>query len=370
MLVAGLLAAIPAIALTDRSLGDRAPWRSGRVRRQEAEALARGRDAMSRGRFRLAIRVVSGIGPGSPSEAEALTIRGLAEANLEEVGPARRDLERSWRLRPSAAAARVLAAIYLSAGETERGFQMLMNASRLDPADYRPWHAMGELVHLPLRRYEPAIAAFQEALRRRPGHLESRVGLIDALVKFHRPRDAEGLLDGVMRERPEDPRVAALAAEVALELGRDREAARLLDHALSIDPDHRESLLLQARRQVRGGHPREAMALAERACAIEPNDPAALALLGSIQASLGLKEQAASSQDRRRRVERWNQQIEVLTRAILERPDDPEPRWRLGRTAAEAGRTDLAIQSYRAALAVAPDCRPARQGLSDLRALP
>jgi tetratricopeptide (TPR) repeat protein len=225
---------------------------------------------------------------------------------------------------------------------------------------------MGELVHLRLRRYEPAIAAFQEALKRLPGHLQSRIGLVEALVRIHRPADAEPILDGVLRERPDDPRVATLAAEIALELGRDQDAARILERSLSIDPDHREALILKARLQLRQGHPRESLAAAERACSLEPNDMAALGLLSSIQQTLGLKEQAARTQDRRHRVEQWNQRIERLMQAILESPDDPEPRWRLGQAAAEAGRKTLAIQSYQAALALAPDCQPARQGLIDL----
>jgi tetratricopeptide (TPR) repeat protein len=364
--IIGVVAAIPGLWLADRWLGDRAPWRPGARRRQEVEALARGHALLDQGRFRQAIRAVSAIRSGSASEAEALTIRGLAEASLEEVGPARRDLERAWRLQPNAAAARVLAAIYLSAMETERGFQMLLSASRIDPEDYRPWHAMGELVHLRLRHYEQAIGAFREALKRRPGYLESRIGLADALVGSHRPQEAESVLRGVLQERPDDPRVTTRAADVALELGRDQEAARFLERALAIDPDHRAALILQARLQLRRGRPREALPAAERACALEPNDPMALGLLATIQAALGLKDQAARTQDRRHRVERRNQRIDDLLHAILEHPDDPEPRCRLGRAAAEAGMRTLAIQSYQAALALAPDCRPARRGLIDL----
>jgi tetratricopeptide (TPR) repeat protein len=365
VLVIGV-AAISALFLADRYLGDRAPWRAGAQRREEVEALARGHALLDQRRFRQAIRAVSAIRSGSPSEAEALTIRGLAEASLEEVGPARRDLERAWELRPNAAAARVLAAIYLSALETERGFQMLLSASRIEPDDYRPWYAMGELVHLRLRRYEQAIAAFREALKRRPDHLESRIGLADALIQFHRPQEAEPILKGVLQERPHDPRVAVRAAEVALELGRDEEAAGFIERARSIDPDHREALILEARLQLRRGRPREALAAAERACSLEPNDAAALGLLGSIQAALGLKEQSDRTRHRRQQVEREDQEIEALTREILKNPGDSGPRWRLGRVAARSGRTTLAIQSYQAALAITPDCQPARQGLIDL----
>ncbi len=366
ILIIGVVAVFSGLWGADRYLGDRAPWRSGARQREDGEALSRGHAFLDLGRFRQAIRAVAGIRGGRPAEAEALTIRGLAEASLEEVAPARRDLERAWELRPNAAAARVLAAIYLSALETERGFQMLLSASRIDPDDYRPWYAMGELVHLRLRRYEQAIAAFREALKRRPGHLESRIGLAEALIKFHRPQEAEPILKSVLEERPDDPRVAVRAAEVALELGRDEEASGFLERSLAIDPDHREALILRARLQLRQGRPREALAAAERACSLGPNDAAALGLLGSIQAALGQREQADRTRRRRQEVEREDQEIEGLTREILKNPRDPELRCRLGQVAARSGRTPLAIQSYQAALALAPDYQPARQGLIDL----
>ncbi len=366
ILVVGVVAAVAGVALADRFLGDRSPWRALLRDRRDVEALSHGHAFLEQGRFRRAILAVAKVREGSPSEAEALTIRGLAEAELEEVVPARRDLERAWQLQPNAAAARVLAAIYLSAMETERGLQMLLSASRIDPQDFRPWYAMGELVYLRLRRYEQAIGAFGEALKRLPGHVESRIGLVEALIKLHRPEEAEPILKGVLETRPDDPRVATLAAEIALELGHDQDAERFLARSLTIDPDRREALILQARLKVRQGRPRDALAVAERVCTLEPNDPAALGLLASIQATVGLKDEAARTQQRRRQVEEWNRQIEALLHMILERPDDPELRCRLGQTAARAGQKTLAIQSYRAALALAPDSQPARQGLVDL----
>ncbi len=243
---------------------------------------------------------------------------------------------------------------------------MLLNASRLDPKDFRPWYAMGEVVYLRLRRYEQAIEAFQESLKRRPEHLESRIGLVDALVKSHRPEEAEPILNAVLSERAEDPRVLTLAAEIALELGKDPDAARLLERSLSIEPERRETLILQARVQLRQGRRRDALAVAERACALDPNDLAALGLLNSIQSALGMKEQAAQTLARRHDVEERSKQIETLMKAILEKPSDAELRCRLGRTAAEAGMQPLAVQSYQAALALVPDYPPARQGLIDM----
>jgi tetratricopeptide (TPR) repeat protein len=335
-------------------------------RRAEADALARGHAYLEEGRFRRAILEVSRVREGSPSEAEALTIRGVAEASLEEVAAARLDLERAWKLCPNAAAARVLAAIYFSANETDRGSQMLQSASRIDPSDFRPWHAIGELVYLRFRRYKEAIEAFQQALQRRPGHQESRRGLVEALVKSHHPQEAEPILKGLLAERPDDARLLTLAAEVASELDRSQDADRFLERSLAIDSDRQDSWILQARMRIRQGRLKEALSAAERASALKLNDPVPLALVSSIQAALGLKEEAARTLSRRQAVERRNREIENLTHEILERPDDLELRCRLGRMAGDAGMKNLAIQSYQAALALAPDCGPARQGLIDL----
>src|SRR5262249_51440933 len=206
------------------------------------------------------IQVVSRIGAGSPDEAEALAIRGLAHAGLEEVAPAQQDLERAWRLRPTPIVAKVLAAIYLSAYEHERGLQMLKHASQLDPTDFPPWYAMGEAVYLRLHRYDEAIKAFQEALQRRPGHVDSRIGLADALLESHRPDEAERALEGVLTERPDEPRVLTLAAELAWEAGRHPDALPSLERVLSLDPDHRAALILHPPFRFRRGATRQAAA--------------------------------------------------------------------------------------------------------------
>jgi tetratricopeptide (TPR) repeat protein len=356
--------------LVDRHLGNTAPWRKWARDRHELDALARGGRFLEEGRNRRAIQTVSVIDARSRHRPEALAIRGLAEAALEEVGPARRDLERSWAARPNPDTARVLAAIYLSAYENERGLQMLLNASRLDPSDFRPWYAMGQLVYLRLRRYDRAIEAFQEALKRLPDHVESRVGLIDALLKSHRPEQAESTLSGLLRERPDDSKVLTLAAHLAAARGRDHDALGYLEKSLAFDPEDREAVILHARLLLRSGRLRDALSQADRAVALEPRDQTALGLLGTIQAALDMKEESSRTLARRRAVERDNELMEGLMRQILDRPDDPALRCRLGEAAKKAGMKPLAIQCYQAALAIEPGCDSARRGLIELGALP
>jgi len=203
-------------------------------------------------------------------------------------------------------------------------------------------------------------------LKRRPTHLESRIGLIQALVEGHHPEEADPLLNSMLRERPDDPKILILAVRLAEEMGRQQDAERFLERALFQDPDHREGLLLRARALFGKGRTREALRDAERALALGPMDLGALHLVGLIQSALGLKERAAQTVARRREVGQRLTRIDELSQEIAQRPNDPEPRWRLGRVAVEAGMTSLAVQCYQAALAQDPNCEPARQGLREL----
>jgi tetratricopeptide (TPR) repeat protein len=303
---------------------------------------------------------------GSPHECEALVIQGTALATLEELGPARQTLERAWQLRPSNDAARILAAIYLGSNENDRGLQMLLEASRLDPSDFRPWYAMGESVYLRLHLHDLAIEAFRKSLKRRPAHTESRIGLVDALVRSYRFEEAAPMLEQVLKEQPDSPRVLALAAELALESGDEPRAARHLTDALAIDPDHLQSLLLHARLLFRQGRRQEALPEAEHASNLDPNDLTALTLLSSIQSSLGLGQQAEQTLAREREVHQRVELMDMLTKQIKENPRAPEPRWQLGQLAVRANLKPLAIQSFQAALAQAPDFEPAYKALIEL----
>jgi cytochrome c-type biogenesis protein CcmH/NrfG len=80
-----------------------------------------------------------------------------------------------------------------------------------------------------------------------------------------------------------------------------------------------------------------------------------------------LKARAAATSQRHRQARERSEQIQRLSSEIQKRPKDPEPRLRLGRLAAEAGMTSLAIHSFEAALALDPSSQAARAGLLALR---
>lgn len=352
------------LAVQNRNAARRAA--DAKREQEEQAALAQARSFLEKGEPPRAIRAVARIPQSSAHHAEGLTIKGLALAALQETGPARQVLEEAWRLHPNGDAARVLAAIYLSANENERGLQMLLEASRLEPDDFRPWYAMGESVYLRLQRYDRAIDAFHESLKRQPDHVESQIGLIETLLRTHRIEEATPWVARVSGKRPDDPRVLALTGEFAMESGDKERAARDLERALALDPDHRQALILHARLLFGQGRRREALPEAERACSLDPNDVSTLTLLSTIQTSLGLREEAEKTLALKDQVKQRTELMEKLSREIMEHPELPEPRWRLGQLALQGNMTSLAIQSYLGALAQAPSYEPARRALLDL----
>jgi tetratricopeptide (TPR) repeat protein len=340
-------------------------WRSGTD--LSARAIIEGRDFLKKGKLRRAIHAVSNIRSGDSEEADAWAIRGMAYAALEDVTAARMALERAWGMKRDPMTAKVLSAIYLAADETDRGLQLLQAAAKLDPSDFRPWYAIGEMVFRRRGHNEEAAEAFSSALRRLPSHVKSRIGLIDVLLKLQRLDQVRPTLQSLRAERPDDPEVLILAVRLALATGDQGQVERDLDRVLSTDPDRSEALFLRAQYYFRAGRTDPALTDVKRALGLSPNDLAALNLLASIQSRLGQKAEASATAARRRQVEERSVRITELSRQIAKTPDDPLLRCRLAALAAEAGLFQLARQSYQAALALDPHCDPARQGLLALR---
>jgi tetratricopeptide (TPR) repeat protein len=335
---------------------------------ESRKAIAWGRSELQRGRPDLALRAISRVPLKRPWDVDVLAIKGLALAAMNRPEQARPYLERSLALdRRQPMVAKVLAAVYFTANEPDRGFHLLETAARLDQRDFRPWFAAGDII---LRfRYPPdkAVTAFREALRRRPDHEESRIGLVDALLATGETDEATGLLEEIRRDHPADPRVLCLAARHARLLGHTDDMGRYAAEALEQDPGRQEALVLRAQALHLTGQHAEALPLAERAVSQAPDDLQALHILATIEGALGLKERAAATSKRHRQARERSEQIQRLSSEIQKRPKDPEPRLRLGRLAAEAGMTSLAIHSFEAALALDPSSQAARAGLLALR---
>src|SRR5262249_35738611 len=156
---------------------------------------------------------------------------GLALAQLNQLKSARQALERALRLQPNQPeAAKILAAICLSTGDTGQGLEYLETAARLDPKDFRPWYAMGK-GYRDLGELGRASQAFQEAVRLDPSDREARAELIDVLLQGNRPDEATPRLTEALRDQPQDARILGLAAIHARDQARPDEAIDFADRA-------------------------------------------------------------------------------------------------------------------------------------------
>jgi tetratricopeptide (TPR) repeat protein len=330
------------------------------------EAIARGEELLKKGHSRRALASVSGVREDGPWQADLLAVRGLALSALGEIEPSRQALERSWSLHPSQPmVAKVLAAIYFSRSESVKGMEYLEKAARLDPGDFRPWYAIGE-AFVRLGQPEEAARAFRYALDRKRDHVESQIGLMSILVVTRPPEESSHLLAELLRSRPDDPKVMVLAAWHERALGHAEGALRYANRAVDIDPNMVEAVALRAQLNRATGNSSQALADAERAIELDPNSRAGLNLLAQLQAAAGQTASSQATMARHRKVIERSEQIRKLTAQIEQHPDNPEPRWKLGQVAAEGGLNHLASQSYQAALAVDPQCRPALEGLRSL----
>jgi len=347
-------------------------WWIGVVRpaRTEAEArasIAMARDALQRGQPATALRAVARVPESGPWAADVLTIQGMAFAALEQPDDARPLLERSLAIDPKQPmAAKVLAAVYFSDNERDRGLAMLTRAASIDPSDFRPWFAAGDVLLRFLNRPVEAVDIFREAIRRRPEDEGSRAGLASALLALGNVEDAAPLIDSLLREFPNDPATLRLATTRARILGQHDYVERYAGQLLAKAPDDVEVLVLRARSLLESGRGAEALGDAERAAALASDNLGALHLLAAIENALGLKERAAATALRHRSALEIAARIDRLRNEVRKRPNDLTLRCRLGETAAQGAKIALARKSFLAAVALDPGCKAAREGLAAL----
>jgi tetratricopeptide (TPR) repeat protein len=336
----------------------------------QGNEVERARELLDHGRPDLALAALSRIKEDGAGGPEGLTLAGRALLESGRIAQARRALERSLSLKlDQPDAAKLLASIYLASGDGQRGLVMLRKAAELEPNDFRPWYAMGKVYH-DLGNLTESGEAYTQALQRSPPPVEakeSRIGRVRALLDGRHAASASADLEALLEAAPADSRILSLAARHANDLGRTDEARKFADRALAVEPAEFEALLVRSRLAFLAHEPQRAIEDLEKALTLRPYDVATIQLLLQAQQSLGLSEQAAATQQRADRARARVAEMDRLTREIARRPEDPEPRWRMGQAAMEGEMYTLAYQCFRAALDLDPRFQPARDSLERLR---
>jgi tetratricopeptide (TPR) repeat protein len=227
----------------------------------------------------------------------------------------------------------------------------LLRWAELDPRDGRAHRFMG-LIYKDLDQTSPAIAGYEEALRRElaPAVVEEvKEELAECLVAQSHYERALALLEGRADRSDEVPKLVALRAESLWGLGRTSEAQALLDQALANHARAPELLLLRAKVYLHTNEAEAAIPLLERAVEIDRHDYAARYQLAQAYQAQGRRADAA---EQRRLADQTKESLLQLTNLVKkasDKPWDASVRTRLAETCQMLGKPDLAAMWLRAA---------------------
>lgn len=146
-------------------------------------------------------------------------------------------------------------------------------AANSAPQNADLWFLLGYAARLD-QRYQLSLDSYNRGLKRQPNSVHGLAGLAQTYAKMGRDKEAEQLLDRVVKENPKDANSLQLAGE--LMLSSDPQASlTLLNRAEAIHPSPHTDLLISHAYQ-RLGQSDEATRYLNRAKSLAPRDPEVL----------------------------------------------------------------------------------------------
>jgi tetratricopeptide (TPR) repeat protein len=255
-----------------------------------------------------------------------------------------------------AEAHRLLGVAYFDVGDLARSDTHLRRAAELVGDDARPDRILGAICR-EAKDHDGAIRHYQESLRReagRPGQLkpsdrqEVLLELAACQAKLLRHDDALATLQAA----DETPDSLALAAECHQGLGDARRADEWLGRALALDPNHYPSLLAAGWLALESNDPAKAVELLERALEQRPRDPSLHYKLSRAHQSLGHDEMAERYARTFEELEELGQEYAKLLERAMQQPKQPDTCFQLGLAAERIGMSDEAASWYRVTLSL------------------
>ncbi len=137
------------------------------------------------------------------------------------------------------------------------------------------------------RSYGEALRYFREAVEADPHAVPPRLNLARTLLAMNHPADARAVLEGVLRDQPEDADGLLLLSIVCHSEGRIDQAIALQRRAAGEAPDHPLVFPALGGALLEAGHNEEAIAAYRQALRVQPADPAVHADLGLLLARTG-----------------------------------------------------------------------------------
>lgn len=213
-----------------------------------------------------------------------------------------------------------LARILLETYRLEPAAIVLDRWARDAPQDPRPWLWMFEIDR---RRSatERGIEHLNEAIRREPSR-EPRLMLARLLVEAHRFEEAQTLLEGLVKEQPDEPESLVLQARCFVALAQPEAAQANLDRALKLDPQHRQGLSELSALELGRNRAEVALTLIDRALRLDPYDPDAHYRRGQALDRLGRRSEADLARSRANQLRSDQADLVAIQKRFNERPDD------------------------------------------------
>ncbi len=209
----------------------------------------------------------------APTSAATLNFRGnwlLGEKRFDE---AVRLYRRALELRPGYSQGQFnLGNALLQAGRPREAIDWFRRSiPGLPPTVYEPWYGLAQALRL-IGQGEAALAALDEALRRRPDDPDLHFELAETLHALGRTGEAIAEAQRAVHRRPSDPRFRSVLGTWLVVSGRTAEAMPHLEHAKQLQPNEPANRVNLANALLMAGELDRALREYEAAFAIDPEN--------------------------------------------------------------------------------------------------
>lgn len=252
----------------------------------------------ARGDREAAGKLVSEILRANPADTEALSLRGLMEAEQNNALAAITDLRAVLREHPEATPVRLtLARVYIANGQVSLAEEALRQAMETSPSDVGPRVELAALL-AGTRRPDEAVSLLEASQKLAPNDVSLREALVRAYLAKGDLATARRTAEDIETLRPKSPNGYYLAGLVAQADKRLEDGERDFQRALDLQPKALDALIALARVKVARGHVDQAIALVQTASGNEPGNPLPLNLLADLYGQAGDRAHAEQTLDR------------------------------------------------------------------------
>lgn len=211
-----------------------------------------------------------------------------------------------------------------------------------------------------------AVDAYRSVLEQNPGHDEARLRLVHLLLELAQPGEALSTLRPTLERRSDDPFVRLAHARCLHGIGDRRQAEHVLDGLLRSSPNDAQALGLRGRLAFEAEQYDRAESLLREAIRLQPANADAYYTLFQVLSQKGDEGQSRIVQRDMERVEKDLRRLQTISSDELARfPKDPQLFLEMGVILMRNGETQRGFSWLRDALRLDPNNTGVHQALAD-----